>query len=348
MNNNSYERIPLSKRIEAALRMRNRFKVKETVAEISNSMGISRSHLYSLEDKFIEDPSMVDKPRDGRPLKVSDRTERRIVREIHKDPFETSYEVMNSINQGMEEDNQICSGTIRGVALKNDLQACRPLAKPFLTEDHIKLRLAFAEKYKDKTSHFWMNVIFVDESYLRLFHNDSRKRVRRHKGEALQPDYLVPRFRHEGGGVMFWGCVSWYGVGPLVPIEGSVRGDTYKNLLSNYIPQVAQQLMTTSPYIIEDGPNVHKTKDVLDEKKRLNLRSLGLPPNSPDLNVIEGVWSIWKDKVARRQPLSLAELTEVGLEEWRNITVEEIRTLIRSMPSRIEAIYTMKGGHTKY
>ena len=60
--------------------------MKETVAEISNSMGISRSHLYSLEDKFIEDPSMVDKPRDGRPLKVSDRTERRIVREIQRIP----------------------------------------------------------------------------------------------------------------------------------------------------------------------------------------------------------------------------------------------------------------------
>jgi len=44
--------------------------------------------------------------------------------------------------------------------------------------------------------------------------------------------------------------------------------------------------LKTSPYIIEDSPKVHKTKYVFDVKESLNLRSLALPLNSPDLNVI--------------------------------------------------------------
>ena len=96
-----------------------------------------------------------------------------------------------------------------------------------LTPDHIKLRLEFAEKYQDRTTRFWQNVIFMDESYLRLVHDDSRKRVRRRQGARQATKNIVPRFKHEGGGVMFWGCVTWHGPDPLVPIEGSQRKELW-------------------------------------------------------------------------------------------------------------------------
>ena len=144
------------------------------------------------------------------------------------------------------------------------------------------------------------------------------------------------------------GCVSWYGVGPLVPIEGAINGKTYGDIRAHYIPQVTPHPLTTSPNIIEDGPKVHKTKYVLDVKESLNLRSLALPPNSPDLNVIENIWALWKDKVGKRQPNNEAELREIGLEEWQNITQEEVRKYIRSMPDRIEAVLRSKGKHTEY
>lgn len=246
--------------------MESHFKNQESVAQISEDTGFSRSHLYLLEDKYNEDPTMADKRREGRPPKVDDRLKRRIIREIKKKPFESSYEIMNSINQGIKEEEKICSGIIRSTSLKDGLIASRPLSKPFLTEEHINLRLDFAKKFQNKTSHFWMNVIFMDESFLRLVRDDSRLRVRRRQGESLQEEHIVASFKHGGGGVMFWGCVSWYGVGPLVPIEGAINGKTYGDILAHYIPQVTPYLLTTSPYIIEDGPKVHKTKYVLDVK----------------------------------------------------------------------------------
>jgi len=95
--------------------------------------------------------------------------------------------------------------------------------------------------------------------------------------------------------------------------------------LRDYIPQVKERMLTRFPYLIEDRPNVHKTDYVIEIKESLGLRNLGLPPNSPDLNTIENVWSIWKDRVAKRHSQNLNQLREVGLQEWQNITVNEIQ-----------------------
>jgi len=59
MESNMYQRIPLDKRISAAIRMINRFQVGETVAQISLETGISRTHLYTLEEKYRKYPKRM-------------------------------------------------------------------------------------------------------------------------------------------------------------------------------------------------------------------------------------------------------------------------------------------------
>lgn len=348
MESNMYQRIPLDKRILAAIRMINRFQVGETVAQISLETGISRTHLYTLEEKYNEEQTMMDKKRGGRPAKTDERTERRIVHEIRKEPFQSSLKLTKTINEGIEEEKKVTPRTVRRVAQKKGFLAYRPLVKPYLTPDHIRLRLEFAENYKEKTTRFWMNVIFMDEVFIRLARDDARKRVRRLKGERLAKSHILPRLKHEGKGVMFWGCVTWYGPGPLVTIEGSLKGDDYADILENYIPEVAANLMTNSPYIIEDNPKVHKTKEVLRIKEKLGLRSLKLPANSPDLNIIESLWALLKDRISRRRPTGLERLRECAIQEWSRISREEIRKYIKSMPLRIREIISKHGEHTKY
>ena len=59
----------------------------EKVTHIAQDMNINRTHLYSLEDKYAKDPTMQDKERPDRPLKVDERLERTIVRIIEKKSF---------------------------------------------------------------------------------------------------------------------------------------------------------------------------------------------------------------------------------------------------------------------
>ena len=133
---------------------------------------------------------------------------------------------------------------------------------------------------------------------------------------------------------MFW-CVSWAGVRPLVQVDGSLDGVQYAGILQHHIPQVKAALGRQSAYIIEDDASIHGTDDVRRAKDFLRLTDLGLSSYSPDLNIIENVWGILKRRIKNRAPESREELILVSLEEWGNITLEEIRTLFRSMPKRL-------------
>ena len=164
----------------------------------------------------------------------------------------------------------------------------------------------------------------------------------------MEEENILPLVKYGGGGVMFWGCVTWMGIGPLVPIHGPLDGDDYAQILMDNIPQAKAALNVQSAYIIEDGAAIHGTPKELDAKDQLSLRDLDLPPYSPDLNIIENVWSLLKTKVANRAPRSVEQLEEIALEEWETISVEEIRTYFYSIPSRLENVISSQGGNTKY
>ncbi len=348
MEPRTYDQIPLYVRIQAGSRMANRARSGEKVTDIAADLGVSRSHLYALETKFREDPSMADRPREGRPEKIDEEMEEKIIQQIRIDPFQTSSKIQTKVNHRIEEEKQISSSSVRRVAIKREYIARRPLQKPPLSTENKASRLNFGKIHKDHTIHFWKNVIFMDETILRMHPTDSRKRVRRQQGTRISQEHTVPLYKYGGKGVMFWGCMTWEGLGPLVQVEGTLTGDSYGSLLMQYMPEVLQLMTVRSPYLIEDQSRVHTTKDVNLIKEDLNLRNLNPPPYSPDFNIIESLWAIWKDKVRARTPQTLEDLKRVALEEWRKITLEDIRSLYKSMLNRIEAVIKAAGNNTKY
>ena len=179
MSKQTYNFIPLRLRIRAGQRMVSRKENQESVSNISRDLGISRSHLYRLEEKYLEDPSMEDKERTGRPRKIKVQMERRIVREIRQNPSDPSTNVTREVNQGLPQENQISTSTTKRIAYRNSLFAYRACRKPFLTAKHIRDRLEFAKTYQTKALRFWRHVLFADETSIQLFPQDTRRRVRR-------------------------------------------------------------------------------------------------------------------------------------------------------------------------
>lgn len=79
------------------------------------------------------------------------------------------------------------------------------------------------------------------------------------------------------------------------------------------------------------------------------------PPFSPDLNLIESVWREMKDFIAVRYPdlevrleRSYEGLRWIALDAWDPIESDYLKTPIRSMAARFQAVIDADGDAIKY
>lgn len=123
-----------------------------------------------------------------------------------------------------------------------------------------------------------------------------------------------------------------------VKVKGNAMTQLYytERLLPVYINALQklriQELGFNSPWLFqEDGDPSHGKKRVgLAQKlKEANwVDSLSHPAQSPDLNPMEAVWNILKQRVRRRTWNNIEELKAILQEEWSKITMQEVRTRI--------------------
>jgi transposase len=83
-------------------------------------------------------------------------------------------------------------------------------------------------------------------------------------------------------------------------------------------------------YLQEDGDPSHgirKAGLAQAYKASHNVVNLVHPPQSPDLNPIEGIWNIVKQRLCRRIFDSKEQMKEALQEEWDKIILKEIQEL---------------------
>lgn len=115
--------------------------------------------------------------------------------------------------------------------------------------------------------------------------------------------------------------------------------------------QDALALDKRETYIFQqDGASAHMSKSMcawLLKKlpKKINFtEKQEWPARSPDLNIIEHLWSILQDRVVLEQPQTQEELCEVLQEEWWSIPQETIQKLYDGIPERMRRCRAAQGG----
>ncbi|GFY30457.1 transposable element Tcb2 transposase [Trichonephila clavipes] len=171
-------------------------------------------------------------------------------------------------------------------------------------------------------------VIFSDESKFNIFGSDGRRMVWRKPNTSHHPKHTISTVKHGGGSVMVWGCMAASGVGKLVFIDGIMHKMAYLNILQNNLKESADKLGLGSNFIFQQDNDPKHTAFVVKEWLLYHCRNqLNTPPQSPDLNVIENLWSHVERDVQKHQITIKEQLKWVLQEEWLNIAPETTRHL---------------------
>ena len=81
--------------------------------------------------------------------------------------------------------------------------------------------------------------------------------------------------------------------------------------------------------------------------KEIDQVVLPWTPQSPDLKIIENIWNFMKQQWTIDNNRKLKDTAEEIKNIWDILTLTLIRTLIKSISARLQAVIDAKGGVTK-
>jgi len=243
--------------------------------------------------------------------------------------------------------------TIRRFLKASKFKYIKLLKKPLINARNMAKRLEFAKKYSDEDPNFLKNVIWSDETCIRSIPASKEIFMWSNKNiERLE----MPHNRqvHSGGfSVMFWGCFSRLGFGPLVAIDGNMDSEKYIKLIEDIlIPEInaAKEEFGLEMTFMQDNAPCHKSRRVTQFFDENGLKTLNWPPQSPDMNPIENLWAIIKKRRQKKFgfPATRDALIEQIFKIWDELEFSLCESLSESVPRRLNEVKKRLGKATKY
>ena len=225
----------------------------------------------------------------------------------------------------------------------------RTIRKVFFLSNEQKIkRVEFCKMILEKK---WTGkeIFFTDETQIDLSgYIHDKIRLSKENEKKLQEGQLDvydlitrPQKKFEKS-IMVAGGISFYGVGKLMLLNGTENEFCYAQAILNYKKDIER--LNKNLIFEQDGARSHTSisnKALLNKKFKNWIQN---PPNSPDIVYpIEDLWGILKNRVKRRNPKDLDELTIFMFEEWYSIPQTLINNLFKNFIKRIKKILELEG-----
>jgi len=208
----------------------------------------------------------------------------------------------------------------------------KPIDKPLLTDKQINKRIEWANEF---LNYNWDNVKFTDEASLWIGFTGKR-------WVDLNTDDYNLCVKHPQK-VHIWGSISVNFKREIFIFTENLTGNKYIDILKDNLK------IEEGVIFQDDNDPKHRSLVVKKWKEEKNIASLKWwPSNSPDLNPIENIWALLKNKVKKRQNKTIDEFKVSIKECWNEIDQEHINNAIKSMSKRIKSVIDNKGGSINY
>jgi hypothetical protein len=169
-------------------------------------------------------------------------------------------------------------------------------------------------------------VVYTDETAICVTQRQSQF-VRKCPGQRFRHEHLALRSGYPVK-VMFWGSFSGKGLGSLHVCQGTINSQAHISILQQHLLRTAASWFPDSPWtLLQDNAPCHNSRLTKKWLQDHDVQLMSWPANSPDLNPIENLWGMLKQKLRKTNSSSKAHLIEKTLNVWNNDS--ELKTCVQ-------------------
>lgn len=320
-----------------------------SVANISKVLGVTEGQIRTFKSRFMRDFNLP-------PREISSKTKMTaslgiiIKRLVREHPMWGAGRIAQATRHELPNAPwHPCETTVRRFLTLNRITKKKHRLKPFISEENRVKRLLFANNWVGPSVDQLGLVIWSDETIVR-----SNPFTRRHSSWVHANDPRPIQERHHSGkfSVLFWGCISSRGPGPLTVVEDTLNSRKYVSLLRRELVPEVNLLARQGEDVrfMHDNASPHKSRFTDEFLQTLDCDVIEWPPYSPDLNPIENIWAWLKYKLYADYPAaeSEEELIRYTFEIWDTLDEEMCRRYCSDYNKRLNAVIEANGLQTKY
>lgn len=315
-------------------------------SEIIKITGYPTSTVYDIVNRLKETGNVEHLPISGRPPVLTPNKRRYLGRLLHinnaiKPALMTTK--LNNIYPNLNVSTRTVQRTLKD---KLHYVVCRPRAVPLLKPNHVEARLQWALNHRQDD---WSHTIFSDESTFQTFRNTQLVRYKLGSSRPSRPMVKHPYKVH------VWGAFCHQGPIGVELFTGSMNSVKYCEILQSQLLPNAYHAGYGWRFQQDNAPT-HTARLTRQFFEMNNVPVIDWPANSPDLNPIENLWAILKDKVEEKgndwirgkKMFSANDFQGIIRHEWDNLDQNLFFNLADSMSDRINQVIEKKGYTINY
>jgi transposase len=305
-------------------------------------MNIAKTTAQKILQKYSQTGSVRDRPGRGRKRILTDADEERVVRKAKKEKCATDIvrelKAESGIDVGVE--------TVRRVIKKRGLRFLIKETVEEITTRNKETRLAYATAMR---KYNWRNVFFSDEKTFYV----GAMTDRAWQVPGKRKKYPVNRYPPK---LNVWAAAGSYMKSKLYFFTKNMNAPLYQKVIKQrlrndritFAPDAPPRLPTSYQFL-QDNATWHSADDSMAEvQERVGDRIIEHPAKSPDLNIMEDLWSYLDRKAKLAKIKTVSGLKRKLTVEWKNLKWSYIRKSVGSMRARLAECRRLQGGRTQY